>query len=66
VDLRGFEQSYYKTWIGFLCCHSNWSNLADLQKWLLMREFTYQFQSHERYKGAEYSGKWTLGLPNIQ
>ncbi len=46
--------------------YSNWSNLDDLQKWLMTRELTYRFQDHQSYKGAEYSGKWMQGAPHIQ
>ena len=44
---------------------SSWNNLDDLQKWLMIREVEYTFQSHERYKGATYHGKWNAGMPHI-
>ena len=47
-----------------LWLHSSWSNLDDLYKWLMVREVSYTFRSHEAYKGAVYTGKWTMGMPH--
>lgn len=49
----------------FLSLCSNWSNLDDLHQWLMVREVSYEFQDHDLYKGAVYSGKWNMAMPHM-
>lgn len=54
--------------VGYCICDicSNWNNLEDLHRWLLVREVDYEFRGAGIYKGAVYSGKWNTGMPHIQ